>query len=82
MRHYLDNGQRPVGCPDWRRGPGSHRTACTPATTNGLILREGDPGVQPQLISPQGLGAVPVWFASGSELQGAISDGELLTDEL
>lgn len=38
--------------------------------------------MQPQLISPQGLGAVPVWFASGSELQGAISDGELLTDEL
>lgn len=55
---------------------------CGPATTDGFVLWEGEPGAQPLLISLHGLGAVPVWFVSWPEFQRAIGDAKLDTDEL
>jgi len=54
---------------------------CVPMTVDGFIIWD-EPMVQPALISVHGLGAVPVWFVSWDEMQGAVADGILTIGEL
>lgn len=56
---------------------------CTPPTTDGLVIWEGEPWLTaPIQIKLHGLGAVPVWFVSWSELETAVGDDELTINEL
>lgn len=57
--------------------------ACTPPTTDGFIIWDGEPWVSaPIQIKLQGLGAVPVWFVGWGELQAYIADDNLSMLEL
>jgi hypothetical protein len=58
--------------------------ACGPATTDGFNIWENGPGLDlaPLQVKLHGLGAVPVWFVSWSELQAAVADGVLTVPEL
>ncbi len=57
--------------------------ACQPPTTDGFIIWEGEPWLSnPSLIKLHGLGAVPVWFVSWSDLQVALEDDKLTVPEL
>jgi hypothetical protein len=56
---------------------------CTPPTTDGFTLWEGEPGISnPMAAQLHGLGAVPVWFVAWPELQAAIADDVLTVPEL
>lgn len=56
---------------------------CTPPTTDGFIVWDGEPGnSNPIQIKLQGLGAVPVWFVSWPELQAAMANDYLDIGEL
>lgn len=57
---------------------------CGPTTTEGFMLWENGPEVDdgPVLSVLKGRGAVPVWFASVPELEGAAADGILTIGEL
>lgn len=61
-------------------GPGAF--GCTPPTTDGFIIWEGEPGITPIQIKLHGLGVVPVWFVSWAELEMAVGDDELTIIEL
>ena len=52
-----------------------------PMTVDGIFIWD-EPWVQPLLINLHGLGAVPVWFVSWGEMQGAVADGILTIGEL
>jgi len=57
---------------------------CTPPTTDGFMIFEHGPEVDPapMLVELHGLGAVPVWFVRWAELQTAVEDGNLTIGEL
>ena len=56
---------------------------CKPPTTDGFIIWSGEPWISaPIQMQLHGLGAVPVWFVSWPELQGAIADDSLTVPEL
>ena len=56
---------------------------CKPPTTDGFIIWSGEPWISaPIQMQLHGLGAVPVWFVSWPELQGAIEDDSLTVPEL
>jgi len=57
---------------------------CTPPTTDGFMIWEHGPDVDPapMRIQLHGLGAVPVWFVSWPDLQTAIEDDSLTIEEL
>lgn len=56
---------------------------CQPPTTDGFEIWENGPGIDlaPQFAKLHGLGAVPVWFVSVSDLQ-TIADGGVYIGEL
>jgi hypothetical protein len=57
---------------------------CTPTVEGFEVFEPGPrpPGTIPKQAKSFGLGAVPVWFISWSELQGAMADGVLTISEL
>ena len=57
---------------------------CTPPTTDGFMIFEHGPEVDPapMLAELHGQGAVPVWFVRWTELQAAIADDSLTIGEL
>ena len=56
---------------------------CTPPTTDGFIIWQGEPWLSdPIQIKLHGLGTVPVWFVSWSELEAAVADDDLSITEL
>ncbi|HMT20920.1 MAG TPA: hypothetical protein PKE20_06675 [Promineifilum sp.] len=63
-------------------GPGAF--GCNPPTTDSVEWWENGPGVDmaPLSVRFRGLGAVPVWFVTLSELEAATSDDVLTIDEL
>jgi hypothetical protein len=57
---------------------------CGPPTVSMSTIWRNGPGIDaaPIQVRVEGLGAVPVWFASWPELQAAIADGNLTIGEL
>jgi len=57
---------------------------CGPPTTDGFTIWKNGPGIDPAPIQSNlhGLGAVPVWFVSWSDLQAGLDDDTLTVPEL
>jgi hypothetical protein len=58
--------------------------SCNPQTVEVATIWRNGPGIDPAPImaKSRGLGEVPVWFVSWTDLQAAIADGELTIGEL
>ena len=63
-------------------GPGAF--ACAPPTVSAIETWETAPGEDPAPLVAEstGLGAVPVWFFSDSDIEAAMADGEVTVTEL
>lgn len=63
-------------------GPGAF--GCNPPTTDSVEIWQNGPGIDfaPLVGKFRGLGAVPVWFASVSDMEAAVADDVLTIGEL